>query len=386
MNKIILTQEPQKKKLLTKSNIIRLLIFLIIILFTGYAVKLFMFTQSIGIKINTGDIINPIKTDPALKRDSSGKYTNAMIVGIDTKNSQSDLKNTDTIIIASYNHDTNETMMISIPRDFYVKVPNEEWYTKINGIYQEGEKNKIGGLNLLQNVVETVTGYEIQYYVMVDLQGFVEIINTVGGITINVENTFIDYRYPNEAGTSAIYETISFTKGIQKMDGKTALKYARSRQSVNAIEASDFARSRRQQKVIIALKDKILSTDTLLNPGKILDILSTIEKYVQLSDFTSEDIQAIINLAKKQQETKSEISSFVLDPSIANSTLVTANGFNIGDLYVIGPKEGLNNYSQIIDFFEQAATNPRLYSEDPTIKIYNTGLQLHLHQFIKQCC
>ncbi len=374
MNKIILNKDNTIIKPKKKFNIFYIILGILLIGLIAYSIKIFAFSNNIGIKITPDDIINPIKKDPELKRDSSGKLTNALIVGIDTRNASSDLRNTDTMILASYNHETNNVLMLSIPRDFYVKVPNEDWYTKINGIYQHGENNKVGGMNLLKTVVQEITGYEIQYYGMVDLQGFVKIVDTVGGVTVNVENSFIDYRYPREGSAGSVYETISFTKGVQNMNGTTALKYARSRQSINPLEGSDFARARRQQKVIVALKDKILSSETLLNPSKVLEILNTVEKNVKLSEFTSEDIQALVNLAQKQKENKSEISSFVLDPSIANSTLVTANGFNVGNLYVIGPKAGLNNYTEIKKYFSAVANNPILYSEDPTVMVYNTGL------------
>ncbi len=379
MNKITLNTNPEATPKLNikpkkKFNIFKLLLVLVLVILVAYSVKLFAFSKNIGIKITPSDIVNPIKKDPELKRDSTGKLTTALIVGIDTRSGTSELRNTDSMIVASYNHETNEVIMISVPRDFYVKVPNENWYTKINGIYQHGENNKVGGMNLLKTVLQEVTGYEIQYYAMVDLQGFVKIVDTVGGVTVNVENSFIDYRYPREGSTGSVYETVSFEKGVQKMNGATALKYSRSRQSINPLEGSDFARARRQQNVIVALKDKILSSDTLLNPSKVLEILNAVEKNVKLSEFTSEDIQALVNLAQRQKENKAIISSFVLDPSIANSSLVTANGFNVGNLYVIGPKAGLNNYTNIKKYFAAASKNPTLYSEEPIVMVYNTGL------------
>jgi len=94
--------------------------------------------------------------------------------------------------------------------------------------------------------VEELVGEEIQYYAMIDLKGFVNLIDSLDGTYINVENSFTDYMYP--ADNNVGYQTVTFTAGPQTMDGDIALKYARSRHSMDNGEGSDFARARRQQK------------------------------------------------------------------------------------------------------------------------------------------
>jgi len=94
--------------------------------------------------------------------------------------------------MASYNYETTDITLLSIPRDFHVEIGEDvPWYNRINSIYSSAEQEKEGtGIIALQDAVERVTGQEIQYYAIVDFKAFVEIIDAVGGIDINVENSF----------------------------------------------------------------------------------------------------------------------------------------------------------------------------------------------------
>ena len=158
------------------------------------------------------------------------------------------------------------------------------------------------------------------------------------------------------------------------MYGETALKYARSRHSQQNGEVSDYARARRQQKVIDARKDAILSSETLLNPTKLMAMFSSIQNNVKVSEFTLEDIQAGVDILKDiKEETTSSTYSFVLDPTIGNYSLIGTDVVkNAG--YAIAPKEGLGQYTKIKEFVQLSLNNPPLYSENPSIYIYNTGL------------
>lgn len=382
-------KNPERKKKIKKIVFAILGVFLLV---GGvYAFRMYKLADSLGLKIGASDILNPIKKDPELKKDSTGKYTGVLIVGIDSGRAAGDGNmNTDTIMVANYNYETNETVMVSIPRDFAVELPNNPGiYSKINAIYADGERREKGkGLKDLSKVVKDVTGIEIQYYGMIDLQGFRKLIDAVGGITVNVENTFTDYCYPAEkdskkvavgtcAGTKYLAEIVTFQKGPQKMDGTTALKYARSRLSSTPGEGGDYARAKRQQKVVSALKDALLSTETYLNPQKILEIIAAVQENVRVSEFTSSDIQAGINLVKTQSEKNGRTYSFVLEPAIGNSSVVTDSGFppSVSTLGSIsGPKAGLGNYTQTKEIVSLFMKQPTLYTEDPVIFVYNNGL------------
>lgn len=157
------------------------------------------------------------------------------------------------------------------------------------------------------------------------------------------------------------------------MDGTLALKYARSRHSSDNGEGTDFARARRQQKVISALKDKVLSTGTLLNPQKVLDLMQAVQDNVKLSQITSNDIQAGINIAKKQQEKPGIAYSFVLEPSFGNYKLLTTKVPNT-NAYAIIPTLGIDDFSQIRSLVKLCLNKPEIYSEESKIRIYDIGL------------
>ena len=333
-----------------------------------YVFQGYLLTKDIGLKLTAKDLI-PTQEEPELKKDPSGKYTNILIVGIDTRDNSS-LQNTDTIILVSYNYDTEDVTMLSIPRDFHVEINNSNWFSRINSVYNSAEQKEEGtGLEALQNTVEEITQQQIQYYALVDYNAFVEIIDTVGGVTVNVENSFTDFMYPLGTG----YQTVKFVAGPQEMDGDTALKYARSRHSRDNNEGTDFARAARQQNVVKALQEKIVSTETLTNPKTLMGIFSSVAENLKVSEFTLEDIEAGLDLAKEFNASDKTVYSFVMDPTIGNNLLVDRKTMPSG-AYAIGPVLGLGQYDDIHDFFSHMYANPALYNEDARILVYNTGL------------
>jgi len=175
---------------------------------------------------------------------------------------------TDTVIIASYNQDNGRTAIFSLPRDLWI--PSIE--AKVNSAYH------FGGLDLARRVLEEVTGQPIHYLFVVDFEGFKKAVDFLGGIKVTVERTFDDDKYPiagkekDECGGDkeyrCRYESVHFEKGIELMSGERALKFVRSR-NAEGEEGTDMARSARQQRFLIALKNEILLPKVLLNPWKI---------------------------------------------------------------------------------------------------------------------
>ncbi len=333
--------------------------------YLGY--KTFKTGQAIGLKFKPNDII--AQEVPELKKDSSGKYTNVLVIGIDTRDG-SQLLNTDSIILVSYNHETSKVVMTSLPRDLHVQVnPEVFWFNRINSVYATFESKGEGlGLERLKDVVTEVTGQEIQYHAMINYHGFVELIDALGGIDVNVENSFTDYMYPSEPG----YKTVSFTEGPQHMDGSTALEYARSRHSMHNGEGSDFARARRQQNVISAVTGKVMD-GSLLDPKALMNLFNVVQDNIQISEFTITDIEAGITILGNFKE-DGEINSFVLDPNAGAGKLITSKNVVNTGAYAIGPILGLGNYTNIQEYIDYILEDPSLYEENPIIKIYNTGL------------
>lgn len=228
---------------------------------------------------------------------------------------------TDTMIVASVQPSTGKVALLSIPRDLVVDIPGYD-YRKINNVLSFGRDQKYpgGGEALTVKVVSDLLNIPIQYYARVDFTAFEEVVDDVGGVDITVRKAFTDSSYPtNNYG----YQTVSFKAGLQHMNGKVALEYARSRHGSNG-ENSDFARSRRQQQLILALKDKLLSLGTLANPKKISDILGSIGTHSQ----TNMEVWEMVRLAKLAQDVSNDsIINKVIDSGI-NGLLKNATGQN----------------------------------------------------------
>ncbi len=335
-------------------------------LYRGYKVS-----HTIGFQFKPNNIFQT-ENEPELKKDSTGKYTSVLIIGTDTREN-GNLMNTDSIILAIYSYETKDVTMLSIPRDLWVKIyPNKTTFSKINSVYASHEqKTKGSGMEALKNVIQEITDIEIQYHIMIDFKAFVELIDTVGGVTINVENSFTDYMYPK----GLKYQTISFKSGPQIMNGETALQFSRSRHSRDNGEGSDFMRAKRQQLVIAALRDSLLNSKTLLNPKKIMDLMSTVQNNIKISEFTIDDIEAAINILEDFKEADANTYSFVLDPTAGGGSLIQSLSKSAEEGgYMIVPTEGPGKYTKIKEYLDLVFKNPRLYSENPTIYVYNAGL------------
>lgn len=235
----------------------------------------------------------------------------------------------DTNIIMSLKPSTGEVAMISIPRDLMVKFEGYG-YQKINAVSAYSELKHPGeGGELTRQFFSKQFNIDIPYYVRVDFQAFKEMIDTVGGVEVDVPVGFTDYRYP---GPNYSYQTVSFTKGPVTLNGEQALIYSRSRHGNNG-EGSDFARSRRQQQVLLALKQKLLSAGTLANPLVLKDIYDSLTAHVK----TNLSFNQLIYLAGLSQHIdRNHIKNVVLDD--ARNRLITSLTNQLGDVLV--PKSG----------------------------------------------
>jgi LCP family protein required for cell wall assembly len=285
---------------------------------------------------------------------------------------------TDTIILASLDPKNNKVTLVSIPRDLWVPDLSGD-VKKVNEAYAQGEAvRKGGGLPLAEAAVGEITGQSIDYGVRIDFSGFVKAVDIVGGLDINVDNTFDDYQYPidgkeddpcghtpaelqamaNDSADQQVidfpcrYMHVHFAKGLQHMDGATALEFVRSRHASQAIEASDFARSKRQEKVIQAFKSKVLSTQTLINPGKLIGLYNTLQTSID-TDIKQDEFDDFIRLAEKMRNAK--IQSVVIDqgddtvgrPGLLINPPMTSD-YNY--LWTLIPRTGNGNFAEIQNY------------------------------------
>jgi len=221
---------------------------------------------------------------------------------------------TDSIIFASIRIKDGQTLLLSIPRDVWI----DSMKAKINTAYHYGEeKKKGGGLTLAKAVVSEVVGQPVHYAVVIDFDGFVKIVDLVGGVDIDVERSFDDYKYPipgmeNAEPEERRYEHLHFDKGKQHMDGQRALKYIRSRYAQGE-EGTDFARAKRQQKFLLAFKDKIFSPQVLFNPHLIKKLTEVLNNSI-ITDISSNEHSSFIKLAFKLNRGK--IKTATLDEDL----------------------------------------------------------------------
>jgi len=241
---------------------------------------------------------------------------------------------TDTIVFGSISTKDNSASLLSIPRDLYINMGEDIGYAKINHSIFIGDSIEYGyGLEFSQNMIEQTLDEKIDYIIKIDFESFEKIIDVIGGVYINVETAFTDEEYPT---SDYGYETITFESGWQVMDGAVALKYARSRHGNNG-EGSDFARSKRQEKIILAVKEKILSLKTLSNPARLYKIITELDNNID-TNIKYRDIVDLYDIAKNVDTSSvvtrnlDEVSGYVYSTrSTSGASIVkpTGNNFNI---------------------------------------------------------
>ena len=222
-----------------------------------------------------GDIVNPPRQAPgvtptaAFRVNIPAGYLNIILLGSD-KRPTGRAWRTDSMIIVSIDQSNSVVRLLSIPRDLWVNIPGHG-YNRINTADLWGElAKKGGGPERVKQTVYQNLGISIDYYIRVDFEGFMKIIDAVGGVDIDVECALPD---------------IKLLPGMHHMNGEEALRYARSRKSTN-----DFDRGRRQRKVLMALWDQALT----------LDIVPRLPQlWLTMSDSFKTDLplEEVINLA-----------------------------------------------------------------------------------------
>lgn len=322
----------------------------------------------------TDSLVKGPKTVIQLVTDSGPKSThgrtNILILGIGGDGHEGP-NLTDTIILASLDKKGKDIALVSIPRDLWA--PNLD--SKINSAYAFGQDKDEKGLELAKDTVSKLFDLPIHYAVRVDFSAFVKAVDLVGGLDVEVANTFTDARYPvpgkeddpcgfeietkiengiretyiKDATGSAVlvteennpfecrYETITFKKGPNHLNGEISLKFVRSRHGNNG-ENSDFARSARQEKIISAFRTKIMSAETLLNPKTIIDLITTFGNSID-TDISSEEIAPFVKFAQKLSD--AQIRRVVLDDSRKDSVLIAGDPVNYRGQFVLLPKSGI---------------------------------------------
>ncbi len=185
---------------------------------------------------------------------------------------------TDTIMLVNIDPRTKSASILSIPRDVKVVIPGYG-IDKINAAFALGDYNDVqgGGAGLMIRTIEANFGIPIHAFVQIDFNGFTHMINTVGGIYVDVPYPILDSSYPAE---NFNYQRIYFPAGWQHLDGEEALIYARTRH-----QDGDTSRAARQQQVLLALRDQHLNADLITQlPRLITEFGDTIRTDISITD------------------------------------------------------------------------------------------------------
>jgi polyisoprenyl-teichoic acid--peptidoglycan teichoic acid transferase len=310
--------------------------------FLFYVAKVVTVLDRFG--VTPSNILQIIFSDGVFLDNTDGR-TNILLLGTGGDGHEGgDL--TDSMILVSVDNKKHVMTLLSIPRDIW----SDTLKDKVNSAYHYGEiKNAGGGLPLAKVIVEEITGIPVQYGILFDFSVFSDAVDFVGGIDIHVTSAFTDSMYPiagkemdecNGDYTYACrYKTITFPSGLTHMNGNRALEYVRSRHAQNE-EGSDFARARRQQEVIFAIKKSILQPTRWLSMIHQLRILQNIDKKIK-TDIT---VPQFLTLSKDISSIRSD---FFYKIDIQN-LLIDSSDVIYGGKYVLIPKNGFDSLHEYI--------------------------------------
>jgi polyisoprenyl-teichoic acid--peptidoglycan teichoic acid transferase len=286
--------------------------------------------QQVGLQQTLGT--SSLNTEARPQIPENDNLTSLLVVGLDARNvalvdgayvntkpqGQAGTRNTDTLIQVVYDNTTGNTFMISIPRDMGVDVREDclHFSGSLHWVYDKALNANCPdkGIDALQHTIEGITGIKIQYHIFITLDVFQDIINIVGeknsngqtGIYVDNPRTFSDI-YP--ADDQSGWVNVHFPQGRIFLTPYHALQFARAREWT-----SDFDRAKRQQLVIQAVLQRVLSANTLLDPFKLNDLMNTYKNKVLVSQPTSaNELIELVNIVRNINTSK--IYHMVLDPN-----------------------------------------------------------------------
>ena len=317
---------------------------------------------------STATVLSKKVTVPADLKTEGDARVNILLLGVGGPGHQGpDL--TDTIVILSVDPVNGSAVMLSVPRDLWVKQPVNYFGAeqKINAAYESGKYKTLGhldgsnsnsaaveaGFDSIDTVIKTVFNVNIHYHMLVNFQAFKQAVDTVGGITVDVPERLYD---PTMAWENH-WNPVLAPAGVQQMDGVKALLYARSRETT-----SDFARSQRQRQILLALKDKVLDLGTLSNPAKIEGLMNAFGNNVY-SDMSTSDATKLYGIMKKIDD-KAVASIGLTDES--HKLVTTAR---INNTSAVQPLAGLFQYGPIQEYARSQLVDGYIAKENAAITV-----------------
>lgn len=288
-------------------------------------------------------------------------HTNILLLGVGGEGHEGkDL--TDTIIVASIDQTNSWVSMLSIPRDLYVE--STLGGSRVNRLYEKG-KDKWGseqGLDFTRATLEEVLDIPIHYSIKVDFEAFEEIIDAVDGIDVYVEQNINDPEYPRD-GTYE-FEPFYLSKGLQHLDGKTALKYVRSRHS-----SSDFDRSRRQHEALLAFKKKAKEENLLGKKSFLKELYYSLNDHVE-TNFSLRELVTLADFAARWNSDQFTSATLSDEPIFRGGLLYPPLRERFGGAYVLLPAG--DSYDALRYFIQLIFYGPRNIERFPLAVLNGT--------------
>ena len=269
---------------------------------------------------------------------------------------------TDSLMLVSLDGIKGAATLISIPRDLWVTIPkgkyNPEFQAKINEAFAIGANraDRDEGVRLAAAVASDVLGLKIERTVALDFRAFRTVVDRIGGIEVTVERAFSSI-YP-ASSTDESWIEIAFKAGPQHFDGEAALRYSRARYA-DGIEGSDFARSARQQRVIFATRDKVVSTGSF---QPLLGLLDALRDNVR-TDLSLSDILALGEVAKNYSDARAGRGALTNQNLLQNYNVRFADGIG----FTLQPR--VDGFGEVRAYVRRLVERPGSVQEDPLVTV-----------------
>ena len=218
--------------------------------------------------------------------DGQSRYT-IIVGGLDSRPDQTgEPVRTDSLMLVSIDPKSGSVGVLSIPRDLWVRIPQQEQRDRINRAYFLGESRATGfGPQLLRQTVSWNLGMRVHNHLLVDFQAVIDFVDHLGGVVISIDYTINDERYPD---MNYGYDPFYLPAGTHQLDGRDTLRFARTRHGNN-----DVRRAERQQMVLYAIRDRVLSLNIIELIAQAPALLAALGEHVQ----TGLELEQIVQLA-----------------------------------------------------------------------------------------
>lgn len=327
-------------------------------------------------KVFHGNLISDtqalIRTEP-LKGEDKGRV-NILLAGDSADDPNHDGANlTDSIVVLSIDTKNHSAIMISIPRDLWVKIPGYGWQ-KINAANAALGTNFSGypqnGMGQLEHIITNDLGIPINYYALANYTAFKDAVNDVGGVTVNIQSS-------NKYGLYDPYTNLKLPNGVISLNGQQALNLARSRgdgPGAYGFPNSDFDRTAHQRMLFTAIASKAMSLGVLSNPVKVGNLFNSFSNNVH-TDLSLNNVLRLVQITKGMNLNNVQSYSYcsTMNATTCGKAIITGYHDPNTGVSALAPIEGVGNYTQLITFYNQLTSSNPIVKESPSVTIINSS-------------